>query len=86
MLVENIISGNGIIKLGCASVDYHIHLDDIFDYHPIKEHNIYIILPICFCQRETFSIFFTNLIHSKLISELVSSDKTVFLCNNAIQV
>ena len=27
-----------------------------------------------------------NLINSKLISELVSSDKTVFLCNNATQV
>ena len=54
----------------------HIPWDDIFDYHPIRERNIYIIFPICFCQRETFS-FFTNLMNSKLISELVSSDKTV---------
>ena len=29
----------------------------------------------CFCQRETLYIFFTNLINSKLISELVSRDK-----------
>ena len=43
-------------------------------------------IPICFCQWETFYIFFTNLINSKLISELVSSDKTVFLCINATQV
>ena len=68
--------------------DNHIPRDDIFDYHPIRERNIYIILnfPICFCQSEKFSLFFTNLINSKLISELVSSDKTVFLCNNALQV
>ena len=46
----------------------------------------YLIFPICFCQRETFYIFFTNLINSKLISELVSSDNTVFLCINATQV
>ena len=30
--------------------------------------------PICFCQRESIFIFFTNLISSKLISELVTSD------------
>ena len=61
--------------------------DDIFDYHPGREHNIYIthVFPICFCQMESFS-FLTNLINSKLISKLVSSDKTVFLCNNATQV
>ena len=27
-------------------------------YHPIRERNIYIIFPICFCQRETFSFFY----------------------------
>ena len=43
-------------------------------------------IPYLFCQRETFYIFFTNLINSNLISELVSSDKTVFLCINATQV
>ena len=46
----------------------------------------YLIFPICFCNRETFYIFFTNLINSKLISELVSSDKTAFLCIYATQV
>ena len=30
--------------------------------------------------------FFLNLINSKLIPELVSSDKTVFLCINATQL
>ena len=41
------------------------------------------ILPICFCQRETFYNLFTNLINLKLISEFVSSDKAVFLYINA---
>ena len=41
--VENIIPRNMIINLGCASVDNHIPRDDILDYHPIKECNIYII-------------------------------------------
>ena len=31
-------------------------------------------------------LVFTNLINSKLISELVSSDNTVFLCFNATHV
>ena len=41
--VENIIPRNMIINLGCASVDNHIPRDDIFDYHPIRECNIYIV-------------------------------------------
>ena len=45
----------------------------------------YLVFPICFCQRETF-YFFTNLINSKLISELVSSGYKVFSCINATQV
>ena len=40
---ENIIPRNMIINLGCASDDNHIPRDDIFDYHPIRECNIYII-------------------------------------------
>ena len=43
VIVENIIPRNIIINLGCASVDYHIPRDDIFDYHPIRECNIYIV-------------------------------------------
>ena len=39
----------------------------------------HLVFPICFCQREK-KFFFTNLINSKLISELVSSDSSVFLC------
>ena len=46
----------------------------------------YLIFPISFCKRETVYIFFTNLINSKLIFELVSSDKTVILCIYATQV
>ena len=33
-----------IISLDCASVDNHIPWDDIFDYHPLRECNIYTIL------------------------------------------
>ena len=43
VIVENIIPGNMIINLGCASVDNHIPRDDIFDYHPRRECNIYIL-------------------------------------------
>ena len=32
-----------IINLGCASIDNHIPRDDIFDYHPLRECNIYIL-------------------------------------------
>ena len=32
-----------IINLGCASVDNHIPWDDIVDYHPRRECNIYIL-------------------------------------------
>ena len=45
VIVENIIPRNMIINLGCASVDNHIPGDDIFDYHHIREGNIYIISP-----------------------------------------
>ena len=43
VIVENIIPRNLIINLGCASVDNHIPRDDIFDYHPRRECNIYMI-------------------------------------------
>ena len=43
VIVENIIPRNMIINLGCASVDNHIPRDDIYDYHHIREGNIYII-------------------------------------------
>ena len=46
----------------------------------------HLIFPIRYCQSETIYIFFTNLINSKLISELVSSDKSVFLCFYATQL
>ena len=65
--------------------DNHIPRGDIFDYHPIRERNSYIIFPICFCQREIFS-FFYKFDKFEIDYELVSSDKTVFLCNNATQV
>ena len=46
----------------------------------------HLIFPIRYSQRETIYIFFTNLINSKLISELVSRDTSVFLCFYATQL
>ena len=43
--VENIIPRNVIINRGAAEVDNHISRDDIFDYHPLRERNIYFIIP-----------------------------------------
>ena len=44
MIGENIIPRNAIINRGAAEVDNHISRDDIFDYHPIRECNIYFII------------------------------------------
>ena len=45
VIVENIIPRNVIINRGAAEVDNHISRDDIFDYHPLRECNIYFIIP-----------------------------------------
>ena len=45
VIVKNIIPRNVIIKQGAAEVDNHISRDDIFDYHPFRECNIYFIIP-----------------------------------------
>ena len=45
MIVENIIPRNVIINRGAAEVDSHISSDDIFDYHPRRDCNIYFIIP-----------------------------------------
>ena len=52
---ESIISRNVIINRGAAEVDNHISRDDIFDYHPLRECNIYFIIP----NRTLDSLFFT---------------------------
>ena len=36
---------NVIINRGTGEVDNHISGDDVFDYHPIRECNIYFIIP-----------------------------------------
>ena len=56
--VENIIPNNVISNQGAAEVDNHFSRDDIFDYHPIRECNIYFIIPnirpfIFYCLRST---------------------------------
>ena len=43
VIVENIISRNMIINLGCTLVGNHIPRDDIFNYHPLRECTIYIL-------------------------------------------
>ena len=45
VIVKNIIQRNVIINRGAAEVNYRILGDDIFDYHPIRECNIYFIIP-----------------------------------------
>ena len=45
VIVENIISSNVIINRGAPEVDNHISRDDIFDYYPLRECNIYFIIP-----------------------------------------
>ena len=45
VIVENIILRNVIINRGAAEVDNPISRDDIFVYHPIRECNIYFIIP-----------------------------------------
>ena len=58
VIVVNIIPRNEIINRGAAEVDNHISRDDIFDYHHIREGNIYFIIPkirsfIFHCLRPT---------------------------------
>ena len=45
VIVEYIIPRNVIINRGAAEVDNHITRDDICDYHPLRECNIYFIIP-----------------------------------------
>ena len=58
-----IIPRNMIINLGCASVDKHIPLDNIFGYHPQRECNIYIILT-------RSSLGFLHIFFCKFVPEL----------------
>ena len=53
VIVANIIPRNMIINLGFASVDNHIPRDDIFDYHPLRECNIFIISPAAIATANT---------------------------------
>ena len=43
VIVEDIFPRKKIINLGFASVDNHIPQDDNFDFHPLRECNLYII-------------------------------------------
>ena len=37
-------NSHDLATFSCASVDNHIPRDDIFDYHPLRDCNIYILL------------------------------------------
>ena len=52
----------------------------------MEDCQIFDIQVFVFVQGRHFTFFSTSLINSKFISELVSSDNTVFLCINATQV
>ena len=58
VIVENFIPRNLILNRGATEVDNHISRDNIFDYHPIRECNVYFIIPnirsfIFYCLRPT---------------------------------
>ena len=62
VIVKNFIPGNMIINLGCASVDNRIPRDDNFEYHPIRECNIYIILhKSCLQQKIQIVVFYCGI-------------------------
>ena len=43
--------------LGAAEVDNHISRDDIFDYHPLRDCNIYFIIPNKTSNLLFFAVF-----------------------------
>ena len=77
VIVKNIISDNVIITF----------LGMIFSTITRPNQGTYYLdnIPCLFLSKGDIFLF-SNLINSKLISELVSIDKTVFLCNIATQV
>ena len=80
MLVENIIPRNMIINLGCASVDNHIPRDDIFDYHPRRECNIYII------YTDSFTVIFGQNVRSNCFLNCSFTYNNHFICTSSSSV
>ena len=66
MIVENIIPRNVIINRGAAEVDNQFSRDDICDYHPLRECNIYFIIP----NTRLDSFFFTSPVENQNDLEL----------------
>ena len=57
--MENIIPRNVIINRGAVEAENHISMDDIFDYHPLRECNIYFYtkqIIRCFIFYHLFSL------------------------------
>ena len=62
-----------MVETMCCAV-YLILQKKIIENRDKSKITKHLIFPICFCQRETIFNFVTNLIKSKVISELISSD------------
>ena len=71
VIVENIIPRNMIINLGCASVDNHIPRDDIFDYHHIREGNIYIVCYRCLYRLGVLELWVLRGLRDILLASFV---------------
>ena len=56
-----------IINLQCASVENHIPRDDIFDYHPIRECNIYILWTKNIFMDQKLYMWTINYLWTKII-------------------
>ena len=86
VIVENIISRKVIVNRGAAEADNHISRDDILVYHPIRECNIYFIIPnirsfIFYHLRPTMV---RALIHS-LLSACMHECKYIFHKNGSFE-
>ena len=88
MIVDNIIPRNMIINLGCASVDNHIPWDDIFDYHPLRECNIYIISLNYFLKHQLIFIHPSWVVYNSPVppTSWLCPYFLVFLCLHAIEL
>ena len=70
MIVEKNMAVNMTINLRFASVDNHIPKDDIFDYLPLRECNIYILSPAAMANELTVFVTAIAMVDSIIISSL----------------
>ena len=70
MIVEKNMAVNVTINLRFASVDNHIPKDDIFDYLPLSEYNIYILSPAAMANELTVFVTAIAMVDSIIIRSL----------------